>query len=130
MIDEALASEWKWHRTSVLLKDGTWLHDLEGNRIEIREQGQEFWSETHPYRNVTQNGREQLCNATIQVWEREWRWNGVSKIDKDIDVSFDKELGREAGSWKGGVVGCSYEIKEGETPLQTLRRMEKERQFK
>ncbi len=34
-----------------------------------------------------------------------------------------------AGSWKGGVLGCGYEMKPGETPKQTLRRMERERVF-
>ena len=129
MIHEALATEWEWYRTSVLLKDGTWLHDVLGNRIELRGRENEFWSETYTYMNVTTNLKVQLCDATVQVWEREWRWKEISKIDRDIEVQFSKELGSDAGSWKGGCIGCSYEMQEGETPLQTLRRMEKYKNF-
>jgi hypothetical protein len=39
------------------------------------------------------------------------------------------EVGEEAGSWKGGVLGCGYTLLPNETPLQCLRRMEKERKF-
>lgn len=33
-------------------------------------------------------------------------------------------------TYKGGTTGCSYEMKPGEIPLQTLKRMEKERRFR
>ena len=39
------------------------------------------------------------------------------------------EVGERTGSWKGGTIGCGYDILPGETPLQSLRRMEKERKF-
>lgn len=39
------------------------------------------------------------------------------------------EVGERAGDWKGGTLGCSYEMLPRETPEQTLRRMEKERKF-
>jgi len=48
---------------------------------------------------------------------------------KVIDISFDQEIGDRAGSYKGGTVGCSYDLKPNETPLECLRRMEKERSF-
>lgn len=124
------SSEWEWERTSVLLKDGTWLHDTRLNPNELRKFESDFHEERYPYSNIIKNGKSQSCLAKVQVWEREWRWNGISKISKDIEVSFSEELGSDAGSWKGGVVGCHYEISEGETPLQTLRRMQTERQFK
>jgi hypothetical protein len=130
MINEFIATEWEWVRTSVLLKDGTWLHDTIGNRVELRDNEDLFWIECHPYMNITNSMKVQMCDATVQIWEREWQWNGISKVDKDIDVQFSKELGSGAGSWKGGVIGCNYEMIEGETPLETLRRMERERQFK
>ena len=38
-------------------------------------------------------------------------------------------VGERVNSWKGGTVGCSYSMLKGETPEQTLRRMEKEREF-
>jgi hypothetical protein len=52
-----------------------------------------------------------------------------SKISTDIDVNFDKEVGKKKGSWKGGVTGCGYKMRKSESPLECLRRMEKERKF-
>lgn len=46
-----------------------------------------------------------------------------------IDVEFDKEVGSERGSWKGGTVGCGYDMRPGETIEQTLSRMRRERSF-
>jgi hypothetical protein len=40
-----------------------------------------------------------------------------------------KEAGKRKGSWKGGTLGCGYELKKNETPLECLRRMESEREF-
>ena len=47
-----------------------------------------------------------------------------------IDITFSDEVGGRAGSWKGGCVGCSYDMKPGETPEHTLRRMQRERRFR
>jgi len=44
-------------------------------------------------------------------------------------VSFDAEVGEGTGSYKGGVVGCSHDMLPFETPIETLRRMEKEVRF-
>jgi len=73
--------------------------------------------------------------ATISVEEREWRprwfkWIGLfNKIRTTIDDDFDAEVGERSGSWKGGTLGCGYELLPKETPLQCLRRMERERIF-
>lgn len=50
-------------------------------------------------------------------------------IRNSIDVYFDGEVGKETGSWKGGTIGCDYDLKKGETMLECLRRMEVEREF-
>jgi hypothetical protein len=50
-------------------------------------------------------------------------------VSTTLDVKFDDEVGERSGSWKGGTIGCSYEMLPNETPEQTLRRMEKEREF-
>jgi len=47
-----------------------------------------------------------------------------------IDVEFDNEIGDRVGTYKGGTIGCGYELKKDETPLQCLRRMESEREFR
>lgn len=128
---------WQWFRTSYLRKDGSWEHEFKGDkRVLHRDSWDElWWSETHPYTYTLRSGVVQHRNATIKVSEREWRWHWFkwlsypSKTRTTVDVTFDGEVGEGTGSWKGGTLGCSYELKRGDTPLQTLRRMERERKF-
>ena len=69
------------------------------------------------------------------VEEREWRpkwltWTGkFKKVRKYIEIEFSDEVGKKKGSWKGGCIGCSYDMLENETPEQCIKRMEKERKF-
>lgn len=127
-----------WFRTSLLLKDGTWAHEKKGKR-------EEFWDdkwkeikfvEQYPYTYTLNSGEKQNVTATITVMEREWRryytpftklFNMVNRV---IDVEFSDEVGERSGSWKGGTIGCSYKMEKGETPLQTLQRMSKNRKFR
>lgn len=87
--------------------------------------------ETHSYIYVLKSGKVQNRMATIKMEYRRWtRWWIPHKLEKQtIDVTFDKEVGEKSGSWKGGCIGCGYDMKEGESPLDTLRRMEIERKF-
>ena len=128
-----------WIRTSFLKKDNTWEHEKR------KEKRKNFWNdklwenilweEVYDYTYVLKNGQVQKRKATIKVVEREWRmiWLRWTKkfnyVSKKIDIDFNEEIGEKTGSWKGGTIGCSYEIKEKETPKQTLRRMERERKF-
>lgn len=108
-----------------------------------------LWTETHPYIYILDRyysyddilqksfntSNIQQINATIKLVEREYRPHWFKKIPifrkitKSIDIEFDKEVGERAGNYKGGTVGCSYELLPKETPLECLRRMEKERKF-
>jgi hypothetical protein len=129
-----------WYRTSTLLYGSTWFHETKNNRktwngSNIRTYDwleENKWKETHPY---IDNYDGTQVNATISVEEREWRpkwfkWTNLfAKVRKTIRVDFDKEVGSEKGSWKGGVLGCGYELLPGETPQQCLKRMEIERKF-
>jgi hypothetical protein len=91
--------------------------------------------EVHPYRYVLKNGTVQDRTATIYGDEREWRWRWFTwlpwpnKISRCIDVAFSDEVGERTGSWKGGTIGCGYEWRNGESMLESLRRMEAERKF-
>lgn len=127
-----------WVRTSCLCEDGTWEHETKGNRKEFWDEkkwGDALWKETYPYTYVLKNGEIQKRFANIRVEEREWRmkflkWTSMfSKKSKTISVEFNAEVGERTGSWKGGCLGCGYEMKYGELPEQTLRRMERERKF-
>jgi hypothetical protein len=129
---------WQWHRTSALRKDGTW--ETENRKFSEKQfYNDEKWAgilfyETHPYSYVLNSGEVQNVNATIKVEEREWRlhwfhWLPISKKRKIIDVEFDNEVGEGIYSWKGGTIGCDYEMKPKESPFECLKRMEKERKF-
>lgn len=134
-----------WVRTSILLKDGyDWFHETKNNRQSWQEDkegkiigsygwiNKNKWKETYPYLDSYDNT---IVNATISIEEREWRplwfqWTRLfSKINKDIHVEFDKEVGKGKGSWKGGTIGCGYKLLSNETPYECLKRMEKERKF-
>lgn len=87
--------------------------------------------ETHDYTYELKSGEVQHCTATIFVERRTWTrfWYPWRMTRQCIDVDFSDEVGERSGSWKGGTVGCSYDMEPGETPLDTLRRMEREREF-
>lgn len=87
--------------------------------------------ESHPYRYVLRSGKVQERTATIKAESRLWvrPWFPFRRLTRYIDIDFSDEVGERSGSWKGGVLGCSYEMQRNETPLDTLRRMERERVF-
>lgn len=141
----------QWIRTSMLRIDGTWEDETKNNRKNFYEDKWKkiLWTETHPYVYILNRyysyddilqksfntSNIQQINATIKLVEREYRPHWFKKIPifrkitKSIDIEFDKEVGERAGNYKGGTVGCSYELLPKETPLECLRRMEKERKF-
>lgn len=128
---------WDWVRTSNLRKDGAWEHEKPGQRKDFYKDQWKgiIWSESYPYTYILKNGTVQNRIATIKVEEMEWRWKSFKRmtfprlIRKSINIDFDHEVGERTGSWKGGTMGCSYTLLSKETPLQCLRRMEKERKF-
>jgi hypothetical protein len=123
-----------WVRTSILLKDGTWEHEKprhhKGFYNEEWKEKQKRWAYDY-----TDSYDGEIIPTTIYVEEREWRpkgmrWTGLfATVRRTIDIHFSKEVGREKGSWKGGTVGCGYNLLPNEQPLDCLKRMEKERKF-
>lgn len=61
-------------------------------------------------------------------WGRKW-FPFLKMTHEVIDVNFNDEVGERSGSWKGGTVGCTYEIKPSETPEHCFSRMIVERTF-
>lgn len=106
--------------------------------------GPEKWSEVHPYRYMLQSGEVQEVEATITrrraFHGRQWfgpvrfrrflRSIMPKRVFDSIDVQFNGEVGERAGSWKGGCIGCSYDIKPEESPRSALMRMQRERRFR
>lgn len=74
----------------------------------------------------------ELIEATTRIEEREWRWGEgrwkwlsffkKPKISRSLDIRFSKETGPRKGSWKGGTVGHSIEMKPGELHESAFRR--------
>lgn len=128
---------WQWVRTSNLKKNGAWEHEVKGERKDFYKDTWKgiLWSETYPYRYVLKSGEVQDRLATVKVEEMEWRWHWFKwlgfpkKVRTSIGIQFNDEVGERTGSWKGGTIGCSYELLANETPLESLRRMEKTRVF-
>lgn len=92
-------------------------------------------SETYDYTYVLKNGTVQKRKATVHVVRMTWRMKWwpllpFKKARTSIDVQFDDEVGDRTGSWKGGCIGCGYDMNYGETPWECLQRMERELRFK
>jgi hypothetical protein len=87
--------------------------------------------ELHPYTYELRSGEIQDRTATIKPERRVWTrcWLPWKLERRTIDIRFDNEVGERSGSWKGGVLGCGFDMLPGETPVQALRRMEGERKF-
>ena len=129
----------KWYRTSYLLKDGiSWYDEIlkSSDRIHSDEFKKGLWQESFKYRYTLKSGEIQDVVADVSIIEREWRIRLFfpylkleMKTSRVIEVEFSSEVGEGAGDWKGGVIGCSYELLPGETAEECLRRMEKERKF-
>jgi hypothetical protein len=65
--------------------------------------------------HYTKDGRKQEAVITFTGEEREWRWKWFtwlplfSKVERVVDCDSNVELGKKAGSWKGGLMGWSCE---------------------
>jgi hypothetical protein len=116
-----------------------WTTDGEFYKIGKHERGylfketDQYHTEKFDYTYTRRNGEVQHRIATVglerRTWHRKW-FPWVKMTLTNIDVDFDGEVGERSGTWKGGTVGCGYDILPGETIEQCLRRMESERVFK
>lgn len=133
--------DWTHVRTSILFRDGSVCFDdtrssWEAGAYEERKERIANVSDRHDYHYLLlPSGEVQKRTATIHGSEMEWRMRWFkwlpwpAKVQRSIEVEFSDEVGERSGSWKGGCTGCGYEWRDGETMLQSLRRMERERRF-
>lgn len=127
---------WMWYhcKAEVRRPDGSWVPYVGSYEHDKEPDGRETLQ--FPYRYVLKSGEVQEATATVYVERRTWRMKAFPwlpwprKIRQSIDVAFDREIGERSGSWKGGCIGCGWDMKPGETAEQTLRRMESEREFR
>jgi len=119
-------------KCEVLRPDGTWAKEV--NSWDKGEpDGREV--QVHDYIYTLRSGEVQHRKATCHVERREWRqkwlrWTRLfAKIRTYLEIQFDGEVGERTGSWKGGCIGCGYDMRRGESMESCLRRMEAERKF-
>lgn len=123
-----------WVRTSIFLKDGSWNHERPGDKKNFYEKQWKDQQQSWDYIYTDSYDGEKIP-TTIYVEEREWRpkwlkWTRLfATTRREIDVHFSKEVGKRKGSWKGGTIGCGYELLKDEYPVDCLKRMERERKF-
>jgi hypothetical protein len=121
---------WDWHTLAyeAQLPDGSW-------RKLGWDDRDDAYSEAHPYTYTLRSGKVQNRMAKVEKRRHVITWRAFKVIGwprwikENIDIEFDGEVGERSGSWKGGCIGCSYDLRPGETMEQALRRMEAERKF-
>lgn len=123
---------YKFHKREVLHKDG-WYTEKKGDNLWDKQKWEDkILTETYPYTYTLNSGEKQYTTAEIYQEKRTWKnWFGLGKMTRHcIEVEFKAEMGERAGSWKGGCLGTSHELKKGETALECLRRMENTIKFR
>jgi hypothetical protein len=118
----------KWYRTSILLKDNTWIDEFKNKKMEFYE---DKWdSEKLTYIcDYIDNYDNEVVTCKIQFKEMEWRRKVLMflpifrKIYRYIDVHFDKEVGSRKGTWKGGTLGTSLIIDKNEKIIDAMKRL-------
>lgn len=139
-----LNSSWSWYLPFFSYEfDGHWVQNKDRQWVLMGSRhcdGPESWkfretgayTEVHPYQYTLQSGEVQERTATCSIEKRKWhrKWFPfLTRISQVIDIEFSDEVGERSGSWKGGTIGCSYEMRPDDTIESCLRRMEKERKF-
>lgn len=101
------------------------------DRMKVENEAAEANSFVQGYTYTLKSGETQFVGARVHVTRhlRRRTWLPFVWKDDTISVEFTEEVGEGTGSWKGGVVGCGYTLKRGESPQDCLRRMEIERRF-
>ena len=122
-----------FQRHEVRRPDGSWVPYIGSWEQDKGQDGREVF--VFPYTYRLRRGEIQERTATVYVDRMAWRrrgfeWTRLSEKERQsISVEFSDEVGEHSGSWKGGCTGCGWTMLPGETPEQTLRRMERERIF-
>lgn len=124
----------EFQRHEVRKADGAWVKAVDSWDREATPDGREYFD--FPYTYALKDGTIQNRRAKVHVERRAWRpkwftWTPLFEMSRQcIAVDFNDEVGERSGSWKGGTVGCGYDMLPSETAEETLRRMEKERTFR
>lgn len=122
--------DWSHIKHEVRRPDGSWVPHVGSYEVGPDKPPDGRWAETYPFRYVLNSGEVQNRMATVYVDRHERRRKFLkwcpwfASKQPYIWVEFNDEVG------EGGTVGCGYELRRNETPLECLRRMERERRFR
>jgi hypothetical protein len=128
---------WAWDivRHDLLLPSGDvyWRNKFPDYNLGVKIRDSKYWyeiqgtpeeSKVSEYCDIvhhTKDGRRQVARIRLNGDEREWRWKWFrwlpwpNKKQRVVDCNSNVELGKKAGSWKGGLMGWSCEWKKGES---------------
>lgn len=107
---------YKWHATEKL--------DWDMNAVLVNH------ARVFDFNYKLRSGEVQHRKASVTIKRIVWRCRGWPWKKKSIvylDVSFDKEIGEDTGTWEGGTIGLTHNVLPNETPEQAFRRLEQER---
>lgn len=119
--------EWYCTRTLLSTNPQVWHLDIKGDRAYFKH-GDPRWSESFEFTYVSATGKQQPTTITLTVDQREYRlWclpftSLFGRVNNDCAWRSSAELGREAGSHKGGVVGSTVTMLPNETPREAFIR--------
>lgn len=123
--------DWPWDWYTLAYEE----QKMDGSWGPIEYESPNVRLEHHPYTYALRSGEVQHRVATVSKRRHVLTWRALKpfgwprRVRESIDVKFDDEVGERSGSWKGGCIGCGYDLRAGETMLDCLRRMERERKF-
>lgn len=110
----------------VMNKQGTWEDGT------ASYDNQNIDRQSYPYIYQLKSGEIQQRTATCFIEQRQWhrKWFPLAKLKITcLSIEFNEEVGERTGSWKGGTLGCGFDMLPNESVEQCLRRMELTRKF-
>lgn len=133
-------TQWHFHRESVHGLEGELLREWVSPRKRMRDgSGFDRFREQSDFKKAMPSVSFEIddfdgqrIRATTRIEQREWtfgegwfqwlRFFRRNKTHRSLDIDFDKEVGPEKGSWKGGTMGHSIEMLPGELHEAAFRR--------
>lgn len=111
----------------VSIQAGDWRRQIIRGAYEYRKDL--AYTETHDFTYTLKDGTVQQRTATCTIEKRRWhrKWfPWLTMTEHVLDIEFSDEVGKRSGSWKGGIMSMSYELRDGDTIKSCLKRLEKE----
>ena len=121
------------------------IYDADGNLfwkylVPYGIKGMPYWEEMYRLKEggllpqmaftIDDNGTAVLATTTLEETEHSlgtgrWAWLRFfrrNRVRRSLKIEFNQEVGNEKGSWKGGLVGTSIDVRPGEDHEGAMRR--------